>query len=139
MENFTGVRTFCYLAYQLQNQKENHSKVKNIKHQIFQMQKYLKACNVKISKEEAQEIFKLRSRVADVKSNFKGKFDTLECDGCKMDEETQQHILLNCKILSEKNEGEIRYEDIFDGSVREKVKIAKQFIKSLKSREKMKE
>ena len=56
-----------------------------------------------------------------------------------MDEETQQHILLNCKILSEENEGEIEYEDIFDGSVREKVKIAKQFIKSLKSREKMKE
>ena len=57
---------------ELQKQKLNHSKVKDIKHEIFQMQKYLKACNVKITKEEAQEIFKLRSRVTDVKSNSKG-------------------------------------------------------------------
>ena len=101
------------------------------------MQKYLKACNVKISKEEAQEIFKLRSRVTDVKSNFKTKFDTLECDGCKMEEETQEHILLKCKILSEKYEGDMNYEDIFDGNVTKKVEIAKQFMKSLKNRERI--
>ena len=101
------------------------------------MQKYLKACNVKITKEEAQEIFKLRSRVTDVKSNFKGKFDTLECDGCKMEEETQQHIILNCKILNEEYESDMKYEDLFDGNVRKKVEIAKQFIKNLKNREKI--
>ena len=122
---------------ELQKQKVNHSKVKDIKHQIFQMQKYLKACNVKITKEEAQEIFKLRSRVTDVKCNFKGKFDNLECDGCKMEDESQQHIILNCKILSEKHEGDMKYEDIFDGNVRKKVEIAKQFISSLKNREKI--
>ena len=42
---------------ELQKQKVNHSKVQDIKHQIFQMHRYLKACNVKITKEEAQEIF----------------------------------------------------------------------------------
>ena len=59
-----------------------------------------------------------------------------------MEEETQQHILQNCKKLSEKYEGDMKYEDIFDGNVRKQVKIAKQFIKSLKNREeirKMKE
>ena len=78
----------------------------------------------------------MRSRVTDVKNNFKGKFDNLECDGCKMEDETQQHIILNCNILSEKYEGDIKYEDIFEGNVRKKVEIAKQFIKSLKNREK---
>ena len=47
------------------------------------------------------------------------------------------HIILNCKILSEKHEGDMKYEDIFDGNVRKKVEIAKQFISSLKNREKI--
>ena len=54
-----------------------------------------------------------------------------------MEDESQQHIIQNCKILSEKYEGDMKYEDIFDGNVRKKVEIAKQFIKSLKNREKI--
>ena len=30
--------------------KENHSKVKHLKHYVFEMQKYFKPCNIKITK-----------------------------------------------------------------------------------------
>ena len=38
--------------------------------------KYLKACDISIKQEEAQEIFRLRSRVSNVKTNFKANYDT---------------------------------------------------------------
>ena len=57
------------------------------------MQKYLKPNKIKINLEEAQEIFRLRSRVSEVKTNFKGSFDNLDCDVCGIENETQKHII----------------------------------------------
>ena len=39
-------------------------------------------CNIKITTEEAQEILKLRSRMSDVKSNYKAKYESLKCEMC---------------------------------------------------------
>ena len=55
----------------LEKKKESHSKVKNIKYSRLEMQKYLKPNESKIKIEEAQEIFKMRSRVSNVKINFR--------------------------------------------------------------------
>ena len=52
----------------LQKEKESHSKVKEIKHKSIQMQKYLQPNNMKMLKEDAQLVFKLRCRVTGVKS-----------------------------------------------------------------------
>ena len=57
------------------------------------MQRYLKPNKLKISQEDAQTIFKLKSRVTDVKTNFRGRYDSFECDVCKKEEETQEHII----------------------------------------------
>ena len=123
----------------LNNQKENHSKVCNIKHNSFEMQKYLKPGTMKITKEEAQEIFRLRTRTSDVKANFKGKYENLECYACKNDEETQKHVIEKCKILNENNEGKIpEYEEIFTGNVKMKQLIVKRFQENIKLRESMK-
>ena len=97
--------------------KESHSKVKHLKHYVFEMQKYFKPCNIKITKEEAQEIFKLRSRVSDVKLNYKGKYETYECQVCKKEDESQEHIIVKCKSLNKSKEEMIKYEDIFEGNV----------------------
>ena len=56
---------------ELNMKKANHSKVKNITHTKYEMQKYLKANQLKITQEEAREIFKLRCRVTDVKQILK--------------------------------------------------------------------
>ena len=55
----------------LKNLKESHSKVKDVQHNCLVMQKYIQPNSTKISKEEAQLIFKLRCRVTKVKTNLK--------------------------------------------------------------------
>ena len=78
---------------ELISQKENHSKVKHIEYNSFEMQKYLKPCEIEITKEYTQEIFRLRTRTSDVKGILKGKYENLECYACKNGEETQKHVI----------------------------------------------
>ena len=59
--------------------KENHSKVRHIKHDKFQMQNYFKSYHLKMRQDEIQEIFKIRCRVTNVKQNFRGKYENIEC------------------------------------------------------------
>ena len=54
----------------LVKKKESHSKVMNIRHERLEMQEYLKPNKLKMKIEEAQEIFKMRCRITDVKTNF---------------------------------------------------------------------
>ena len=101
------------------------------------MQKYLMPTSVNIRKEECQEIFKLRTKVTDVKMNMKNKYESNEWEACGENEETQEHFL-NCEIILsmheeyEKSEKE-EYEKIENGSVKEKIKVAKLFIKNMKN------
>ena len=87
-------------------------------------------CSTKISKEDAQLIFKLRCRVTHVKTNLKGKYENLECRACKVEEESQKHII-ECKSLNEENVQEMEYEKIYNGTVAEKLKIARKFWRNI--------
>ena len=116
--------------------KKSHSKVQKIEHNGLVMQKYLQPNSTKISKEEAQLIFKLRCRVTSIKANMKGSFESLQCRACKLFEESQEHIVNHCKILN-KEEKILEYEKIFNGTVIEKVEIAKRFQKKFEKLEKM--
>ena len=109
----------------LEKIKQTHSKVKILEHNELRMQKYLQPNSEKIRKEEAQLIFKLRSRMTNVKTNFRGKFDNLDCRSCEIEDETQKHIL-ECTILNKELE-KLDYEKIFKGAVSEKMKIARRF------------
>ena len=111
----------------LQKVKESHSKVKEIQHNLIKIQKYLQPNSIKITKEEAQLIFQLRCRVTETKVNLRGKYDNLECEACGLEEETQQHII-ECKELNRnKEEQKFKYENLLNGTVLEKVKIATRF------------
>ena len=97
----------------LQKVKESHSKVRDIQHHLIKVQKYLQPNSIKITREEAQLIFQLRCRVTETKVNLKGKYDNLECEACGLEQETQQHII-ECKELNRnKEEQNIRYENLF--------------------------
>ena len=61
----------------LELKKLSHSKVYQIQHNFLKMQTYLKPSKKRITNEERQQIFKLRSRVTDVKMNFKKKYENL--------------------------------------------------------------
>ena len=112
-----------------------------VNHRKLEMQKYLRPTENKIMQEEAQEIFKLRSRVSDVKINFRGKYENFECEICMEEDETQKHIIY-CKEINKKNENYIKlpeYEEIYNGNVNSQIMIAKRFMENVKIREKLKE
>ena len=67
----------------LNGKKMNHSKGKEITYPYLEMQKYLRPSQNKMTNEDVVIIFKLRSRMTDVKVNFKGKYDNLTCQICK--------------------------------------------------------
>ena len=93
---------------------------------------------MKMTREEAQLIFRLRCRVTEAKNNLKGKYDNLECGACGLYEEDQQHIL-KCKVLNkEKTIEETKYENLLNGTVEEKLKIARKFRENFAILEKIK-
>ena len=57
------------------------------------MQNYLKANKLNMSQELTQTIFKMRSRMTDVKTNFRGKYDNFECELCNEEDENQKHMI----------------------------------------------
>ena len=58
---------------------------------------------------------------------MKGKYDNFECGACGQDEESQQHIL-DCPELNKMEKYEkIKYEKLFNGTVADKIKIARRF------------
>ena len=111
----------------LEKIKLSHSKVEHIEHNGINMQKYLQPNSEKMNREDAQTIFKLRCRAIKLKANMKSMYDSLECTACGIEEEHQQHIL-ECSILNQnKSLEECKYGKIFNGTVSEKVKIARKF------------
>ena len=122
----------------LEKKKKSHSKVEKLEHTTIKMQKYLQPSRIQIKKEEAQLIFKLRCRVTEAKVNLKGKYDNLECGACGQQEENQEHIL-KCKELNRnKNIEELKYEHLFNGTVNDKLEIAKRFKENFKILEELK-
>ena len=114
--------------------KKSHSKVNTIEHEVLRIQKYLQPNHVRITKEESQLIFKLRSRMTNTKTNLKRAFNNTECDACGKAEETQEHIV-KCNDLNEDNMENYDYEKLKVGTVSEQLKIAKKFEENFKKLE----
>ena len=99
------------------------------------MQAYLKANESKITQLEAREIFKLRCRVTDVKANFKGKFDNIECELCNEHEEENQKHIMHCKRLNKtENKMILKYDEILKRNVKKQLLIVRRFIENMKIR-----
>ena len=66
--------------------------------EMFEAQPYIST----LSLSEARTKFKLRSRMLEVKNNFKGEFKnkSLECNSCERSFETQDHIMF-CEAYEE--------------------------------------
>ena len=122
----------------LENMKLSHTKVKNVKHYMLQMRKYFQPSEANATKEEIQLVFKLRCRMTETKTNFKGLYDTYECDICGKEDESQSHIL-ECTELVNMNKQitEItNYDKIFEGKTSEQVNIARIFQQNMAIKEK---
>ena len=128
------------LAYEsLIRKKNTHSKMENIQYREMELQGYLKS-NCKLKYEDKQLLFKLRTRMTEVKHNFRNKYADQICPLCKSEEDTQYHlincqrILENCPDLAENIN--IEYEDIFSNGSKQ-MEAAILFSKVWKTREKL--
>ena len=57
--------------------------------------KYMK----KLTRKQASTIFKARTRMLKIKNNYKNGFPDLICRACSVENETQNHVLYECKKL----------------------------------------
>ena len=108
-------------------QKAKHSKVLHIQHHSLQLQSYFSPDNV-INVQLAKFIFQARSRMLDLRGNFKQKYrnNDLNCElGCKK-EETQEH-LLTCEMLDDNSVSipqVLKYDDLFSNQLEKQLKVA---------------
>ena len=89
------------------------------------MQDYL--CPNEISVDEAKFIFHLRTRMLDVKTNYSERYTDSLCPSCKIEEDTQKH-LIECSKLD--TDGDLvtklpEYDHLFSEKLDLKVSIAK--------------
>ena len=80
----------------LNQEKEKHSKVAHISHSCLEIQNYLEL--QKLSVQEAKFLFALRSRMLEVKGNYRGKHKDIICPCCKLEEDHQHHLLVCSKL-----------------------------------------
>ena len=110
--------------------KEKHSKLDNIKN-TYTLEPYLTSNN--ITTEEKQTLFKLRTRMIEVKDNFKSYYgQDLTCKFCP-EKETQSHLLVCREIVDTIDTSKYSYEDIFKDKKKQEP-IARAYTKILKLR-----
>ena len=83
----------------LESMKNMHSKVKDLKHTRLKIQEYFLPNGIEnVTKQETQLIFKMRSKVTNVKNNMKSQYETFECSACLIENESQKHVY-ECKQI----------------------------------------
>ena len=116
----------------LQELKKKHSKSRNIPSDKIEVKQYFS--DRRFSKEEVQLLFTLRTKLLDVKQNFKSQFKNLQCRICedKNSIEDEDHILKCVKFND--NEDNISFSDVY-GNADDQLKAVKIFKKIMRRRQ----
>ena len=110
--------------------KTKHTKLFNLSND-YRLEKYLSS--EKLSTAEKQTLFKLKTRMVEVKSNFKTHDDEqVTCSFCP-EEDTQAHLLSCKEVTMGIDISNVEYEDIFKDIDKQEA-IARVFNKILKQR-----
>ena len=106
--------------------KLSHAKSRNVRHSELKLQSYLQSSQSDLSIKEKQFTFAARSRMLDVRSNFRIGLKTTQCRRCEDSEETQEH-LLHCPTL--RDGGVVRdvpqYDDLLGEETKKIVNISR--------------
>ena len=125
----------------LNEMKKGHSKVNNVYYSKFELQDYFLPTNQKITKEEARYIFKMRTKMINLKPNYKGKNNSSQCSICNNGDETQEHLYNDCNEIikgeNNKNQETPDYNSIIVGNVTEKLKVARIFMQKMEVHNKL--
>ena len=136
--NIVKNRLEKFAAKYLLQLKKSHSKTEHLRFNGFKPAEYLMTRN--LTSKEVQTLFKLRTRMIDVKGNFSSAHtNNMWCKLCLLFTETQQH-LLECPVLRLKTKNlvdlkEADYQMIF-GTLKNQEKLLK-FTKFLLKQEKI--
>ena len=109
--------------------KKRKSKGKEIKYPNLDMAEYLLPLNTNLN------IFAIRNRMINIKSNFKQRNKEKKCI-CG-DKETMEHIW-NCKLLNREGNQNEKYEKIFNGNLEQQLSTFEKFEEKLKKYTEMK-
>ena len=127
-------RTERFFAKNLEKLRGSHSKTVNLKFSGFKPASYILSKN--LTTEEVQTLFKLRTRMINVKNNF-GSSDDMWCRLCHLFTETQQH-LLECPVIRIKTKHIINFKNLdhnmIFGTLENQEVIAKNYQIILKAR-----
>ena len=114
----------------LLSQKRKHTKLDFLKN-TYRLDPYLASNS--ITTEEKQTLFKLRTRMVEVKTNFKSHYgQDLTCKFCSEDD-TQSHLLSCKELVANLDTSEVTYSDIYK-DLNKQEEIARIYTLILKAR-----
>jgi hypothetical protein len=83
----------------------------------------------KLTRIETSTIFKARTRMLNVKNNYRGKHTDNICRGCGKECETQKHVLEECEEIRRRSNVSVTNEDIFQEEAELLEETAKKIMK----------
>ena len=86
----------------------------------------------KLDRFQVSTIFKARTRMLDIKNNFRGKYNDLLCRGCGQASETQEHVLEQCAILHPEESTKVPKNEIFDEEPENLKTVSKKIDRTMK-------
>ena len=109
LKNAVKAEAFKYLS----GIQAGHSKTRHLQYSGLQLQPYLSSQRSTTIKQKSM-IFNLRTRMIQMKDNYKNGKEDLLCKCCQKQAESQQH-LLNCEKLNDNSlvADLHRYEDLY--------------------------
>ena len=96
--------------------KDSHSKMDNLEYPELKLQNYLRDDEIPLN--EARNLYRFRTRVANFKENFKNGHQScaIPCPLCLVQPDTQAHSL-QCPEIREKIDVKGTYSDIFNEDI----------------------
>ena len=117
------------LIYLLNKQK---SKGKSIRYSEMRMAEYLLPINTQLTVIQKQKMFAVKNRMIEIYENFPGKQLKKECICNEI--ESMSHIY-NCETLNEGKSQILKFEQIYEGNIKDQIEVFKHFEENLNRRE----
>ena len=98
---------------------ENDAKDKSKVQHLIQGKKEWKPdtrskCYKNLCRIDCSTIFKARTRMLDIKNNYRNKYKDLTCRACKKEPETQEHVMEKCSTIHKDPTTTVPNEDLFE-------------------------
>ena len=107
--------TMEYFKTKMENDAKDKSKVQH----LIQGKKEWKPdtrskCYKNLCRIDCSTIFKARTRMLDIKNNYRNKYKDLTCRACKKEPETQEHVMEKCSTIHKDPTTTVPNEDLFE-------------------------